>query len=498
MDKVPFTSGAYAARSPIAGSQRSVNLYGESNPKDSPWPYTFYPRPGLVQKVASLGQVVRRIFTASNGVSYCVVDQKVFVINANWTTTQLGTLNAVRSTPVSISDNGVYLVIVDGSTQGYTIKLADNSFALLTDSTGTFVGADVVDFIDTFFLFNKPGTNVFYSTIASALSGGYPTFDATYQAAKNGWVDNLVWLIVNRHEILLLGAKRSESWYDAGNAGFPFAEMPGQYIEHGLAAQYSVAAIDISVFWLSQDVNGDGVVLRQKGYDVKKVSDFALDDTIRKIKESVGISDAIGFCFQQDGHAFYVLTFPTGNQTWVFDDATEMWHQWGWTDPATGLMGRHRANCFAVVNGLLTVGDYSNGKLYAMSMNAYTDAGDPMLCIKSSARITSALNERLGQIVPSNGQMIEFRRLVADVETGQVPLDSKGNKAGLNLRVSDDHGQSWGDFVVQTLGGIGEHGLQPLWIGLGQARYRCFEISWACNGRVALNGLWVDAVLRQN
>ena len=49
MARIPLTSGAYQSRSIIAGAQRAVNLYPESNPDDSqaPVPVTTYPTPGL-------------------------------------------------------------------------------------------------------------------------------------------------------------------------------------------------------------------------------------------------------------------------------------------------------------------------------------------------------------------------------------------------------------------------------------------------------------------
>jgi len=34
----------------------------------------------------------------------------------------------------------------------------------------------------------------------------------------------------------------------------------------------------------------------------------------------------------QEGHKFVVCQFPSGNQTWVYDISTQLWHQresWG-------------------------------------------------------------------------------------------------------------------------------------------------------------------------
>jgi hypothetical protein len=39
------------------------------------------------------------------------------------------------------------------------------------------------------------------------------------------------------------------------------------------------------------------------------------------------ITDAIGYTYQQDGHPFYVLIFPSAEATWVYDVSTQLWHE---------------------------------------------------------------------------------------------------------------------------------------------------------------------------
>jgi hypothetical protein len=42
-------------------------------------------------------------------------------------------------------------------------------------------------------------------------------------------------------EAWLIGTQTTEVWYNAGNAQFSFAELPGVFIEHGCVAPYSIA-----------------------------------------------------------------------------------------------------------------------------------------------------------------------------------------------------------------------------------------------------------------
>ena len=66
--QVPLTLGSYMARSVIASAQRCVNLYTEPNPKDSPFPFTCYPTPGLTVLWSPPSPVpARGVYAASNG-----------------------------------------------------------------------------------------------------------------------------------------------------------------------------------------------------------------------------------------------------------------------------------------------------------------------------------------------------------------------------------------------------------------------------------------------
>lgn len=380
-----------------------------------------------------------------------------------------------------------------------TFTAGEDFFAEITDPTGTFEGADKVDYIDTFLIWNMPGTVDFGSTISNTQLA----FDGTYFAGKTDYPDLLQTLIVNRHEIILFGLLKSEIWYDSGGATFPFAELPGAYIEHGIAAKYSAASSDINVFWLGRDLQGQGVVFRQRGYATTRISNHALEDAIRKMsKQAGGISDAIGYTYQLDGHVFYVLTFPSGDQTWVFDDSISdpmmAWHQEGWTD-VNGVLHRHRGNCCAALYGSIVVGDWQNGALYVLDLDTYTDEVDgvtsPLVCVRTFPHVTHG-KDRRGQLAPANGEGMTFTRFWADIECGAAPMNVAGSPAQITLRWSDDRGRTFGNDVLQSAGAVGEYVTQPAWAGLGLAKYRLFEISHAIAGPAALNGAWYDAQIQ--
>ena len=225
-----------------------------------------------------------------------------------------------------MQDNGLDLIIVDGTGNGWDVTLATQTMVQIVDPNGMFAGADRVDYLDTFLLFNKPATPQFYISGSLAV-----TFDPLDFANKESYSDLLVTLCVAKREVWLLGQRTTEIWYNAGatdtGAGsFPFAEVQSVFVDHGCAAKHSVANYDNSVFWLTQDRQGRGFVMMGAGYQTQRVSTYAIEAEFNTYST---ISDAIGFCYQLAGHTFYVLTFPTADHTWCYDVGTKLWHRMG-------------------------------------------------------------------------------------------------------------------------------------------------------------------------
>ncbi|WP_369050355.1 hypothetical protein [Burkholderia gladioli] len=467
--RVALTLGAYAAKSLIAEAQRCVNLFGEQNPKDAPFPFTYYPTPGLtlVSTPPAAGES-RGIYTATNGKRYEVVGPTVYYVDSANVYTKLGTLNSIGG-PISMVDNTFHVFIVDGTSAGFTVELATNTMAQCTDPA--FYGADKVDYVDGYFVFNKPGTQQFYISRYADI-----TFDPLDIASKSTYSDNLVTLAVMHREVWLFGELTTEVWFNTGASDFTFGRLPGVYIEHGCAAKHSVAKIDLALFWLGKDLQGQAVVFAGRNYEAVRISTHALE---QEMSSYAAINDAIGFSYMQNGHAFYMLTFPTANKTWGYDITTEQWHQRAFLMP-DGTLARHRMNCHSVNAGRNLVGDWQTGAVYALDPNAYTDNGQPIQRIRSFPHLTG-----------SDGNRVLFRQFIADMQVGAgMPDDSRDPL--LSLRWSDDRGATWGNPIMASMGRRGEFRTSIQYQRLGYARDRVFELSWSEPVATALNGAWID------
>ncbi len=474
---IPLLAGAYRSRSLIAGAQRCVNLYPETYQPDSqtPVPTVHFLTPGLLlQSTAPVARPFRilGLYRTTKGELFAVVGGHVYYIDATWTWTAVGMI-ADSVHPVCMSDNGLALVIVDGSATGYAIDLSTHDFGVI--GTG-YQAASKVDYIDTYFVFNVLGTNQFYITLSNAtyamLVGG-TAFDPLDVAAKTGSPDPIAAVLALNGEIWLIGELTTEVWGNSGAAEFPFERVPSAFIEHGCQAPYSVAKTDVAGYWLMQDRQGKGIIVKTAGYALEQISTYAMEEEIQKYNNP---QDAFGYTRQSEGHAFYVITFPTADKTWAMELRTNQPHEWASIDN-NGTLHRHRSNCFALAYGQNLVGDYQNHDLYILDASTYTDNGTAIVRIRSFPHLIEAAN------------LVKHIYFIANVGCGQI-TDGAADPQ-VSLRWSDDRGATWGDALMRSMGKTGEYNTWPKWDQLGAARDRVYELSWSVDAKTWLGGAFI-------
>lgn len=469
--KVPITIGSYQAKSLVAEAQRAVNLYAERNPPDSPFPISWYPTPGktlLGTASPTLGNGWRGLWWAANQKLYGVCGASVYSISSSWGMTRIGTL-ASSSGPVYMVDNANYLVIVDGSSKGWTVDLSNDDFAIL--NTDGFTGGSSANFVDGYLIFNIPNTREWYISKNDEIS-----FDATLFASKSSYSDPLIGIGVTKRYVYLFGSETTEIWFDAGDTPFPFDRLPGAFMQYGCASPSSICQIDGNIYWLGQMQQGTAMIFRTNQFNAEKISTFALDNQMDGYTD---LGQATGYTYEFEGHLFYVLNFPVSDVTWQFDISTGQWSQLAWCD-SDGNLHRDRGNCFASAYGQPVIGDWENGNLYLLDANNYTDNGSPQVRIRS-----------FPHAVDESSNRIHYSEFIANMEVGNgLPLN---NDVPVFLRWSDTRGSSWGNPVQRTLGKQGDYVRSVQWRRLGMARDRVFEVSWSAPVKTSIMGAWVEA-----
>jgi len=478
---IPLLGGNYQGRSIAASARRlSVNMYSEANPQDGQplSPVTYYGTPGLLKLATSPNvENVRNTYRATNGNLYAVIGPSVYAVSNTFGWTLLGFV-VDGTSPLSFTDNGLVIVAVDGSKVGYAIDMVANTFGKINDPN--FLGARTVTQMDGFFIFEKPGTNQFYLSLSNVtytlLTSGV-AFNPLDIATKSSQADPIVSVKAIHGVLWLIGQLSTEIFAPSGAADFYFQRIPGAVVNHGSAATYSLSQQDVSLFWLSQNDQGDGIVVKAEGSTIQRISTNAIESDIQTY---ANISDAIGFCHQVQGHSFFVLTFPSADVTWVYDLATGQWHRRVSTD-VNGNRHRWRANCFAFAYGYNIVGDYQNGNLYSLDSTTYTDNGTPII------REITFPHETAG------GARVSYLQFQAKMEVGTIANVLRSASPMASLSWSDDSGITFGNPVLQSIGATGQYQTSPQWQRLGMARDRVFKLSWDTNASVAITGAWVNA-----
>ena len=358
-------------------------------------------------------------------------------------------------TALGTGTGGVGTYTVSTSQTVSSTTLYGLNFSQLPSSDGAFTGGTNVDVVDNYFVYNRPDTQQFgCSNVLSPISG------STNFSSKDGAPDDLVTLIVDHREIYLLGETSSEVWVDQGTSPFPFNRIPGTSTQHGIVSAFSVSRLGNSFAYLSKNNRGTAQIVQMNGYVPQRISTHAVENSLT----NQTITDAIAWTYQLEGHEVYVISFPTLQLTWCYDIATQMWHKWLYTNNL-GQYERCRGNCAAVFQGYVLVGDYSNGKIYHLDRNVYTDDGQHVKRLRRAPHLTVDLQRQY------------FEELQLQFQPGVGLSTGQGEDPQAMLRWSSDGGSTWSSEHWTTIGKIGKYTNRAIWRRLGTARDRIFEVS---------------------
>lgn len=386
------------------------------------------------------------------------------------TTRQVKAISGVfQGTP-----NLYYTIITDGSFQNYYY---DHDAAYLTDTFSNFAlrgfppitYATQVEYLDGYAIYIVPSENKFYVSDWNNLTVNPLSF-----ATSEGNPDTINAIQVMDRLAYIFNEKSIEVFSNTGNADFPLERVSGGFISVGNLAEYSPARLSGTLFWLGRDENGQGSVYAMSGLTPQRISTHAVEQAISKYANP---EKAIGYCYQREGHGFYVLNFAEGS--WCYDMATGLWHERAYTDEDGDLL-RHRTNGVAFrgtqTDGVTSqyfnkfvCGDFENNKIYLLEQGHFMDDEAPLTRMRTAPHVSSG------------GYNVFHKRFTLDMETG-IGLDGdvQGSDPQVMLSFSDDGGHTWkGESWVSAgkkIGGLGNYLKRVFWTRLGKSRDRVYKI----------------------
>jgi hypothetical protein len=310
-----------------------------------------------------------------------------------------------------------------------------------------------VEYIDGYFLLTETDS---IRTYFSAIFDG-TTWDALDFFARSHTSDNVIGTKVLRDKIWVFGSLTSEVYYDSGDADNPFVPYPGSVMHEGAVSQWAIGVQGESVIWLSQDTEGNGRISRAADYSPQPVSTYAIGYALASYAT---LTDFEILIYEQENHPFAVFSSTSADATWCFDAREGQWHQRSTRDAATGVDKRWRARGCCSVGSTIVVGDMTNGNLYTLDLDCFTDNAGMMVA------------ERTAPYLSSENQWLFLDQIELGMQSG-VGLNlstAQGYDPEVLLAISRDSGHTWTNTVTTKMGKLGDYGARAVWRHLGRAR----------------------------
>jgi hypothetical protein len=364
-----FIGASDTLRARTVNAERTINWYPEiatGTPKSKTW---LAPTPGLSPFVVLAAGPVRALFS-EEGRCFVVSGAAFSELFADQTVVARGTVG-MDAYPASISSNGSdgHQLFIVSNGDGFIFDLDANTLTALDVATAPDfprpcrMGA----FIDGYFLALQANSDRFQ---VSALEDGlvWDPLDVAQVSQTTGIVRALV--PVHR-EVWLLGTSKTTVWADVGDPDFPFAPVPGAFIEQGIGSFFGWTVIDNALFWHGHTEDGGRVVYRAQGYQPQRISTHAVEQVWTALAT---VQDAIAWSYQDQGHTFVCFYLPSGETTWVFDGATQVWHERSLWDPTALAWTPHLGRTHTYAFDRHLVGDRQSGAVYEMN-TTFADDG---------------------------------------------------------------------------------------------------------------------------
>tara|TARA_R100000093_G_C1945501_1_gene74280 strand:+ start:4120 stop:5535 length:1416 start_codon:yes stop_codon:yes gene_type:complete len=384
----------------------------------------------------------KKIFIAVN-------DGRVFKI-----TDKVGTFTEITgdklggNNRVVFTDNGSTLVMANGGKMVFTDGTTNTSFIGDTDAP---TAVSHVSFLDQYILAIENETGKLWHSEVN----DYSNWGALNFVSAESLPDKLVAMTAFYREIYLLGTQSTEVFYNDETT--PFSRLSGGFTQRGCIAGNTLVRADNTLFWLDEDrrfvrLEGRTPKIMSTPFD-KLISTFAT------------VTDAVADDVTVEGKNFYIIHFPTEDETICYDYFLNSWSRLGNWVSKTGVFERWLGNSHAKSPdwGINLVGSRKDGQIYKLTSNSYTYDGNTIRFLRSTGNIDHDTSARK----ISYRITIRLRRGEGTATADPVIM----------IRYKDDGNLNWSNFLQGSLGKLGDNDFFVTFEPMGIYRTRQYEIS---------------------
>jgi hypothetical protein len=424
---VQYGAGAYRRTEGNFPELKLINMYLEAA-KTSEQGVALLSRPGLGLLATNGSGPINGMFCKAG-----TLNGDVFSISGTTLyrgTTSLGSVSAAGSGVASWAGGYGELLF----TRGSTLKRYNGS-ALSSPVFPDSASVRAVCFIGSLFVAVRADTSAkFYWS--APLDGS--TWDALSFATAEREPDSLLDIMNLGDNIWLFGQQTIESWTHTGEADLPFSRIEQIAFDQGIMDTGCVCAADNSLFFI-----GSKRIVFRIGEVPERISDSGIEERI-----AASTTARLFTFWMEGGHEMVAMRLDT--ETLLYDCSTKEWCEF------QTAQGQWIVAHAAMQGKTAYFGHQTTGQL--MGWSEWDDMG-----VELERRLSFA--QQLDE--PAS---IDVIRVWANC--GQTPLlTGQGTDPMIELRLSDDAGNTWGDWQDDRLGIQGEYRCVPEWRAQGMADF---------------------------
>lgn len=457
---IPVVGATYTNRSLDVGSQVTQNFYVEANPQSTE-PVSLNPFFGL-KLFSTAGAGKNRNSLVHKGVYYTISGSELYSVTNVGTATLIGSIGG--SSRCGMETDGNNLIITNGVGKPYTY----DGTTLTQGTDADLPNAASVTYLNRRVIYDGSDQDIAFADLDAPLS-----VNSLNVAKEESKPDDTLAVKAYRQQVFVFGGRSLAPWYPStGNP--PYTRVSNSVQEIGTSALYSIAVNTRYMYFLGNDL----IPYRIDGLAAQPLGTPAICQEIRGYAD---VSDAFGVTFSFDSLNFYMLSFPSANATWLFNEQSLLW-----TNLAYGTDGdQHLISSHQFVYGRHLVADRRNGNIYELDSETYTDNGDVIQRRRDTVSIS-------GRTFGKPGSEVFMNWIEVDIEPG-VSLVT--DNAVMILQFSDDNGKSWSSELWSEIGEQGDYGYKIRWEGMGSFYNRMFRFTMSDPVKWVLIAAFADVEL---
>jgi hypothetical protein len=274
------------------------------------------------------------------------------------------------------------------------------------------------------------------------------TTTLSYYTAENA-PDGIVAGVRLGDTYYVFGTQTIEPWIQTGDNDDPFRPIVGQVIDRGALARDTIVKLDNTLLFIGDDLS----VYRLNGLTPQILN--AADPWVSRHLATVDAGDVVCRGEENEAHKQYVIYTPT--KCIVYDIATGGWHlrktygseTWEWQ--------------FGVRVGASFYGANASTTLVELSRSYKSDR-----MADASTFGTEIVREFTGHL-PVNRGSPAIGQIRIEGTKGIGLSSGQGSDPLVEMAISRDKGNTFGDYRSRSLGLIGEYGARTSWEQNGRA-----------------------------